>query len=73
MGPDLFAFALAWRHHLRYGKLWFRYRAEPTQNPRYDHEKPLRVERMDLNGQVFGVVILNYLLEGFVVEAEVIL
>ena len=31
------------------------------------------VEGMDLNGQVFGVVILNYLLEGFVVEAEVIL
>ena len=31
------------------------------------------VEVMDLNGQVFGVVILNYLLEGFVVEAEVIL
>ena len=42
MGPKLFAFALAWRHYLRNGKLRLWYRAEPTQNPRYDHEKPLR-------------------------------
>ena len=36
-------------------------------------KNPSVVEGMDLNGQVFGVVILDYLLEGFVVEAEVIL
>ena len=36
-------------------------------------KNPSVVEGINLNGQVFGVVILNYLLEGFVVEAEVIL
>ena len=36
-------------------------------------KNPSVVEGINLTGQVFGVVILNYLLEGFVVEAEVIL